>query len=126
MNCVITDEEAAIRRLEARYEADPTIFDDSSMAPLGQPSEESIRNSFAMLRTLATTRLTLDDVKWLEDGRIYTETEDGRKALRLATHTWHPDILATMRRLLLEELEKQANADRHLAHLIGQHRSVKG
>ncbi len=131
MNCLIANEsiaaaEAAIRRLEARYEADPTLFDDPSLAPLGHPSEESVRKHFDLLRRLTNEEPDLDDVKWLEDGRIYEESDDGRKALRVATHTMPPNILEIMRRLLLEELENQETACRRLCHAIDRHQAIKG
>lgn len=133
MNCVTTNEMiAAILRLEARYEADPTLFDDHSAAPLGHPSRESVNKHFALLRRLATEGVDIGDIKWREDGQIYTETDDGTKKLRLVVHRMPPNILEKMDRLLVEEIEEigeldqQANANRRLAQLIRNHLVVKG
>lgn len=136
MNRVITNEmiaaqdEDAIRRLEARYEADPTIFDQYSSSP---DRPERAAGAFALLRRLANAGTDLDDVRWETEGphvgNTYEDREESYRSYFVGRITIGPDILATMRRLLLEEIKEFANqeaADCRLAHAIDRQRSIHG
>ena len=135
MNCLIANEsiaaaEAAIRRLEARYEADPTLFDDEMAGP-ARP--ERVAGAFALLRTLITSGPDLEEVHWETDGpnagSIYEDRAEGYRSHLIGRIPLGPNILGKMRSLFLEEveeLENQEAACRRLCHAIDRHQAVKG
>ena len=132
MNCVIapesTDAEAAIRRLEARYQADRRLFDDPSLAPLGRATAEAVWKCFAILRTLADQKSDLADAQPLSGRRVHEGTHDDR-SLRIISSTGDVDILSKMRRMLVaekEHLENEASACCRLVHAIDRHRASNG
>lgn len=131
MNRVINNEmiaaqdEDAIRHLEARYKADPRLLDDPKAEPLSPPSEALVGNHFAMLRTLAARNRALAGAHEAETSQTHEEAEIGPSLLHLSLHTWPPDSIAALRRLLDEEIEVLENREaayRRLADAIDRYR----